>query len=87
MKRRGLASPDLGDCLAMSFAVQVAARQKPKSQLVYNYFPGSQPQLPGWAANRCNCSSATTTFRCPSILDSPDIARPRPLLPCWFYGL
>jgi hypothetical protein len=41
MKRRGLSSPDLADCLAMTFAVQVAARQKPKSQLVYNYFPGS----------------------------------------------
>jgi hypothetical protein len=25
----------------MTFAVQVAARQKPKSQLVYSYFPGT----------------------------------------------
>jgi hypothetical protein len=28
MKARGLASPDLGDCLAMSFAVNVLAKQR-----------------------------------------------------------
>lgn len=29
MKARGLASPDLGDCLAMSFAVNFLAKQEP----------------------------------------------------------
>jgi len=28
MKARGLASPDLGDCLAMTFAVQVQRREE-----------------------------------------------------------
>jgi len=37
MKHRGLASPDLGDALAMTFAKKVLARPKRKSQLVYNY--------------------------------------------------
>jgi hypothetical protein len=40
MKSRGLASPDLGDCLAMSFGVKVMARPKPKAELSYA-FPGS----------------------------------------------
>jgi hypothetical protein len=40
MKSRGLASPDLGDCLAMSFGVKVMARPKPKAELIYA-FPGS----------------------------------------------
>jgi hypothetical protein len=40
MKARGMASPDLGDTLAMTFAVKVAARQKPAlKNLVYS-FPG-----------------------------------------------
>jgi hypothetical protein len=37
MKRRSLSSPDLGDCLAMSFAVRVAARPKPALKLVYSF--------------------------------------------------
>jgi hypothetical protein len=38
MKSRGLASPDLGDCCAMSFAVKVKAKKKaPQQQLIYNY--------------------------------------------------
>ena len=38
MKRRGMASPDLGDCLAMTFAVKVSARPKPVPQnLVYSF--------------------------------------------------
>jgi hypothetical protein len=32
MKSRGLASPDLGDCLAMTFAVKVAARKHTPAQ-------------------------------------------------------
>ena len=35
MKRRGLASPDLRDCLAMTFAVDIAFRTQRQSQLVY----------------------------------------------------
>ena len=31
MKSRGLASPDLGDCLAMSFAVKLLAKTRPQS--------------------------------------------------------
>jgi hypothetical protein len=30
MKARGLASPDLGDCLAMSFAVKLLAKTRPQ---------------------------------------------------------
>jgi hypothetical protein len=30
MKKRGLSSPDVGDCLAMSFAVRMQAKPKPK---------------------------------------------------------
>ena len=38
MKSRGLASPDLGDTLAMSFAVSVKAKKKPQqSQLIYSF--------------------------------------------------
>ena len=37
MKDRGLASPDLGDALAMTFAVKVAARPKRKPQLIYTF--------------------------------------------------
>lgn len=38
MKARGLASPDSGDVLAMTFAVKVAARRKPAAQnLVYSF--------------------------------------------------
>ena len=40
LKARGEASPDLGDCLAMTFAVKIAARQRPEPQLIYS-FPGS----------------------------------------------
>jgi hypothetical protein len=41
LKKRGLASPDLGDCLAMTFAVDIACRSKRPSKLVYDYFPGA----------------------------------------------
>jgi hypothetical protein len=44
MKSRGLASPDAGDTLAMTFAVKVAARQRPQPKLIYS-FPGEQSQL------------------------------------------
>ena len=37
MKRRGLASPDLGDCLAMTFGVDVACCTQRTSQLIYNF--------------------------------------------------
>ena len=37
MKRRGVASPDLGDCLAMTFAVDIAFRTQRQSQLVYTF--------------------------------------------------
>jgi len=37
MKRCGLASPDLGDCLAMTFAVDIAFRSQRPSQLVYHF--------------------------------------------------
>ena len=37
MKRRGLASPDLGDRLAMTFAVDIAFRSQRPSQLVYHF--------------------------------------------------
>jgi len=48
MKARGCASPDMGDVLAMTFAVNVRARVKtPPPKLVYT-FPDSMPQ-PGWA--------------------------------------
>jgi hypothetical protein len=41
LKARGEASPDDGDTLAMTFALKVAAKQKPKYQnLVYSV--GSQ---------------------------------------------
>ena len=44
MKSRGLASPDCGDCLAMSFAVKVAPpKPKPKPVMMY---PGQQEH--GW---------------------------------------
>jgi hypothetical protein len=40
MKERGLASPDLGDCLAMTFAVNIAAPTvKPEEQ---SYYPGER---------------------------------------------
>lgn len=42
MKKRGLASPDCGDMLAMTFAVKVAA-PKPKPAPVYQY-PGQSAQ-------------------------------------------
>ena len=35
MKSRGLASPDCGDMLAMSFAPHVAPRLKPKREYAY----------------------------------------------------
>jgi hypothetical protein len=37
MKRRGLASPDMGDCLAMTFSVKIATRRErlPKMEYVY----------------------------------------------------
>ena len=38
LKARGESSPDDGDALAMTFAVKVAAKQKPKYQnLVYSF--------------------------------------------------
>jgi hypothetical protein len=40
MKSRGLASPDLGDALAMTFAARVLARPRRKSEIVYTY-PGA----------------------------------------------
>jgi hypothetical protein len=40
LKARGCASPDLGDVLAMTFAVKVRARLVAKPQLVYS-FPGA----------------------------------------------
>jgi hypothetical protein len=46
MKRRGLASPDLGDCLAMTFAVNIAVRTQRQSQLVYNF-----PSQNSWMAH------------------------------------
>ena len=36
MKKRGLASPDIGDCLAMTFAVKVMPKPKPLPQPVYS---------------------------------------------------
>jgi hypothetical protein len=42
MKRRGLSSPDLADCLAMTLAVQVAARTFP-----------DRTATCGWETNRC----------------------------------
>jgi hypothetical protein len=44
LKARGEASPDLGDCLAMTFAVKIAARQKPALQNLIYSFPGDQQQ-------------------------------------------
>jgi hypothetical protein len=41
LKARGEASPDLGDCLAMSFAVKVASPAKPALQNLIYSFPGS----------------------------------------------
>ncbi len=43
MKGRGLASPDSGDTLAMTFAVRVAARQRPQAKLIYS-FPNQSGQ-------------------------------------------
>ena len=37
MKHRGLASTDLGDCLSMTFAVDIAFRSQRTSQLVYQF--------------------------------------------------
>ncbi len=38
MKSRGEASPDDGDTLAMTFAVKIAAKEKPKyTNVVYSY--------------------------------------------------
>jgi hypothetical protein len=39
VKRRGLASPDLGDCLAMTFSADIAFRSQRLSELVY-HLPG-----------------------------------------------
>ena len=39
MKRRGCASPDLGEALAMTFSVKLRARHVPTPQLLYT-FPG-----------------------------------------------
>ena len=46
MKRRGLASPDLGDALAMTFGVDVACRTHRTSQLIYNF-----PSQNSWMGN------------------------------------
>jgi hypothetical protein len=40
MKKRGLASPDIGDCLAMTFAVKVMPKPKPLPQPVYSQESG-----------------------------------------------
>jgi len=37
MKARGLASPDLGDVLAMTFAVKVATRARSRRELIYRF--------------------------------------------------
>lgn len=37
MKSRGLASPDMGDCLAMSFAVKVMAKPKEPKPVMYTH--------------------------------------------------
>jgi hypothetical protein len=37
MKRRGLASTELGNCLGMTFAVDIAFRTQCPSQLVYTF--------------------------------------------------
>jgi hypothetical protein len=37
MKKRGLDSPDIGDCLAMSFAVKVMPKPKEAKQVVYGH--------------------------------------------------
>jgi hypothetical protein len=44
MKARGCASPDMGDVLAMTFAVKVRFRSTAQPKLVYSGFPGSGPQ-------------------------------------------
>ncbi len=44
LKARGEASPDLGDCLAMTFAVRIAARQKPVLQNLIYSFPSDAGQ-------------------------------------------
>jgi hypothetical protein len=41
LKARGLASPDLGDCLAMSFSVTVRAKPQQKPQNLVYSFPSS----------------------------------------------
>jgi hypothetical protein len=46
MKSRGLASPDLGDALSMTFAIKVLARPQRPSELVYS-FPNAQ----SWMGN------------------------------------
>jgi hypothetical protein len=43
-KSRGLASPDLGDTLAMTFAVKVAARHKPAMKNLVYQFPSANLQ-------------------------------------------
>jgi hypothetical protein len=43
MEKRGLASPDFGDCLAMSFGVEVRAKGRPKGKVVAVY-PGQVSQ-------------------------------------------
>jgi hypothetical protein len=37
MKKRGISSPDIGDCLAMSFAVRVLPKPKEIKQVVYQH--------------------------------------------------
>ena len=46
MKARGLASPDLGDCLAMSFAVQLAPR--PEIQVEPQFASWVRPSSGSW---------------------------------------
>jgi hypothetical protein len=46
MKRRGLASPDLDDCLAMTFALDIALRSQRTSQVVYQF-----PSRNAWMEN------------------------------------
>lgn len=58
-KRRRLASPDLGDCLAMTFAVDIAFRSQRPSQLVY-YFPGPNARI-GCADNLPSLTKITTS--------------------------
>ena len=49
LKKRGLASPDIGDCLAMSFSVKVAPKERKKPQPSYTPLPAAAPS--GWSGS------------------------------------